>query len=81
MIQEHDIHLGRNVRRSGDPIRFPIHAGHVAPVKHHFFHETAAEGLNQVCRDGAAQRIRIDDQPAVVGAHEAFYAHRSRAPG
>ncbi len=80
MIQEHDIHLGGNVRRPRDGIGSPIHAGHVAAVEHHFFHQAAAHGLDQVRFDRGPQRVRIDDQSAIVRAHEAFHVHGAGSP-
>ena len=64
VVDQNDLDSIRNVGCTRDRIRVPIHAGHIAAVKRHFFLEAAAERLDQVGLDGgrSASGLMISPQ-------------------
>ena len=54
-------------------MRDPVHARHLLGVELHFLVERAAQRVEHAALDGAAQRLRVDDQPAVVRAHQPLH--------
>ena len=51
-------------RRVGEP----VDAGRLLRVEPHFLVQRAAQRVEHATLDGAAQRLGVDDQPAVVRA-------------
>ena len=53
-------------------MREPVHARHLFGVEPHFFVQSAAQAVKRAAFDGVAKAKRIDDQAAVVRAHQAL---------
>src|SRR4029450_12147446 len=54
-------------------MRDPVDTGRFFGVELHFLVQRTAQGVQHAAFDRAPQRLRIDDEPAVVRAHEPLH--------
>ena len=58
----------------------PVHAGHLFGVEGDFLVQRAAQRVQHGAFDGAARAFGVDDESAVVRAHQALHPNVARLP-
>ena len=77
-VHQDDVDRLRRIGVRQRRMRNPIDAGHLFAVEPHFFVERAAQRMQHPALDRVAQRLGVDDEPAVVRAHQSLHPHAAR---
>ena len=72
-IHQDDVDSFRTVRMRQRGTRIPVHARHLFRVELDLFVERPAQRVQHAPLDRATERLGVDDQPAIVRAHQALH--------